>query len=177
MRQVALIAALFAMTCWAQAVAPEPEFSDMFYRLDGEKLVTLERQNSTMRGGASGFVYMKMKLSADFPGAKSPIRFQSGVLALIVRPLGGGYAAGDPNSMYYLRKLEQRKNARRLTMMDGHVSPVGSSISTNLIAGALPVEFTKYGEGSLKLTTGTLPPGEYAVGRAYGQAAFCFGVD
>jgi hypothetical protein len=94
-------------------------------------------------------------------------------LNLAFQPIAGG----DPNSMYVLRKLEQRKNGRCLTVMAGHFSPVGGSVSTNFAQGGLPVEFARYGGGSLKLTSGDLPPGEYAVSRAHGQALFCFGVD
>ena len=61
--------------------------------------------------------------------------------------------------------------------MAGHASPLGASTQTNLAQGVLPVEFAKYGDASIKLHTGPLPPGEYAVSRIYGQTVFCFGVD
>jgi hypothetical protein len=173
--QTLCVVTLLATTCMGQAVAPEPEFADVFYRLDGEKLIPLERQTATTKGGASGFIYVKMKMVSDFPGAKSPVRFPAGALTFIVRTVP--YASGDPNSMYVLRKLEQRKSGRRLTVMAGHFSPVGGSVSTNFAQGGLPVEFARHGGGSLKMTTGALTAGEYAVSKAYGQAVFCFGVD
>ena len=173
--RVLCAAVVLAATGGGQAVAPEPEFSDVFYRLDGERLIPLERQTATTKGGASGFIYVKMKMVSDYPGAKSPVRFPAGSLILVVRMVP--YANGDPNSMYVLRKLEQRKNGRRLTVMVGHFSPVGGSVSTNFAQGGLPVEFARYGSGSLKMTTGALTAGEYAVNKAYGQAVFCFGVD
>lgn len=52
-----------------------------------------------------------------------------------------------------------------------YISP--NSNQTN----ALPAEFSKYGDSSLKMKTAALPPGEYAVGKSYGQTVFCFGVD
>ena len=171
------VAAVFASTCMGQAVAPEPEFADVFFRLDGDKLVPLERQVATMKSGAGGFIVMKMKMTAELPGAKSPIRFPSVPLTFVVRVMP--YAPiGDPDATYILRKLEQNKSSRRLIYMSGHVSPVSSSIGTNMVQGGLPVEFAKYGDGSLKMTTAALPPGEYAVSKSYpGQAVFCFGVD
>jgi hypothetical protein len=38
-----------------------------------------------------------------------------------------------------------------LVIMAGHASPVGVSTQTNLAQGVLPVEFSKYGNGSLKV--------------------------
>src|ERR1039457_213770 len=143
------VAAVFASTCMGQAVVPEPEFADVFFRLDGDKLVPLERQVATMKGGAGGFIVMKMKMTAEFPGAKSPIRFASVPLTFVVRIMA--YAAmGDPNATYILRKLEQNKSTRRLIFMSGHFSPIGGSVATNMVQGGLPVEFAKYGDGSLK---------------------------
>jgi hypothetical protein len=85
---------------------------------------------------------------------------------------------GDPNATYILRRLEQKKSTRLLILMSGHFSPVGGSVATSMVQGGLPVEFAKYGDASLKMTTGALAPGEYAVSKAYpGQAVFCFGVD
>jgi hypothetical protein len=117
-----------------------------------------------------------MRMTAEFSGAKSPVRFASEPLAFIVRALP--YGAGDPNATYILRKLDQKKSSRILTFMSGHFSPVGGGAATNFAQGGLPVEFVRWGEGSLKMTTGALAPGEYAVGKSYpGQAVFCFGVD
>ena len=39
------------------------------------------------------------------------------------------------------------------------------------------MEFTKCGASSLKLTSGTLPAGEYAVSKVHAQGVICFGVD
>lgn len=59
----------------------------------------------------------------------------------------------------------------------GHATPVGASIDTNVAAGLLPIEFTRYGKSSYKISAGKLLAGEYAIGQAYGQTVFCFGVD
>ena len=125
--------ALLAAACVAQA-PPEPEFSDVFYRLDGEKLIPLERQTATMKGGAGGFIYVKMRMTAEFSGAKSPVRFASEPLAFIVRAMPYG-VSGDPNATYILRKLDQKKSSRILTFMSGHFSPVGGAAAYQLRTG------------------------------------------
>jgi hypothetical protein len=167
---------LFAVACAAQTAAPEPEMADIFYRLDGDKLVPLERQAAEIHGGAHGFIVMSMKTASEFPGARSPVRFRSGRLDFVVRSVIP-VTAVDPNTIYCLRKLNTKKKSRELVIMSGHASPVGMSTTTTPAYGMLPVEFSRYGNSSLKMTTGDLPPGEYAVGKPYGPAVFCFGVD
>jgi hypothetical protein len=119
---------------------------------------------------------MGTKTAAEFFGARSPVRFRSGRLGFVVRseiPVN----AIDPNAIYCLRRLNPRKKSRELLIMSGHASPVGTSTSTTPAQGMLPVEFSRCGESSLKITTGELGPGEYAVGKPYGPAVFCFGAD
>jgi hypothetical protein len=168
---------VIALTSFAQSTMPEPEMADIFYRLDVDKLIALERQAAVFQGSAHGFVVMKMKAAAEFPGAKSPVRFKGGErLDLVVRsaiPI----SAVDPNTIYCLRKLDPKKKTRELVMMSGHAQPFGASTTTMPAEGILPVEFSPYGKSSLKMTTGALAPGEYAVGHPYGPAVFCFGVD
>jgi hypothetical protein len=173
-RLPAMVLGLSAMLL-AQSVA-EPEIADVFYRLDGEKLVQLERQGSATQTGAHGFIVMSMKSVAEFPGAKSPVRFKAGEpITFIVRspiPIG----SMDPNTIFHFRKLVEKRKTRELVTMSGNVNPFGMSVKTNGSTGLLPVEFSKYGEHSLKAVTGSLPPGEYAFSKL-GGAAFCFGVD
>jgi hypothetical protein len=155
---------------------PEPEMADIFYRLDSGKLIPLERQAAAIHGGAHGFMVMGMKVASEFPGSKSPVRFNSAHLDLIVRSIVP-VTSVDPNTIYCLRKLNSKKKSRELLFMTGHASPIGGSTTTTPLEGILPVEFSKYGNSSLKMTTGELAPGEYAVGKPYGPAVFCFGVD
>ena len=151
--------------------------ADIFYRLDEGKLVPLERQAAAFHGSAHGFVMMSMKTAAEFPGAKSPVRLTSGQhLEFIVRSLFS-VSSVDPSTLYSLRKLDSKKTKRELVMMSGHASPLGASATSTPAEGVLPVEFSRYGASSLKMTTGQLAPGEYAVGRPYGPSVFCFGVD
>jgi hypothetical protein len=172
-----LMMSMLAVACFAQAVPSEPEMADIFYRLDQDKLIPLERQSAAMHTGAHGFIVMSMKSSSEFPGAKSPIRFKSGEsLAFVVRSVVPTFAV-DPNTFYCLRKLVSKKKTRELVMMSGHASPIGATTTMTPAEGMLPVEFSKYGNYSLKMVAAQLPPGEYAVGRPYGPSVFCFGVD
>lgn len=164
------------LACLAHADVPEPDVADVFYRLDAGNLVALERQAAAFHGSAHGFVVMSMKSAAEFPGAKSPVRCKSGQhVELIVRSQQSASAV-DPNILYSLRKLESKKT-RELVMMSGHASPLGASSTSNPAEGVLQVDFSKFGTSSLKMDAGVLAPGEYAVGRLYGPAVFCFGVD
>lgn len=161
----------------AQESVPEPEFNDVFVRLDAGKLVPLERETSTMHAGGGGFMVVGTKAANEFPGGKSPVRFQSNQpLEFIVRtPFA--VASVDPSTMYVLKRLNAKKKSREAVFMTGHFSPLGGSTKTDMSQGAVPVTFTHYGNGSLKVITGPLTPGEYALSRLYGQEAFCFGVD
>ncbi len=166
-----------ALACVAQLATPEPEIADIFYRLDGDKLAPLERQAAAFHSSAHGFIVMSMKTVSEFPGARSPIRFKRGEhLDLVVRSVIP-VSAIDPNTVYCLRKLTSKKKTRELIMMSGHAHPFGGSATTGPAEGMLPVEISTYGSSSLKMTTGELAPGEYAVGHPYGPALFCFGVD
>ena len=173
-----LILALFCLAGVAQQnTQPEPEFADMFFRLADGKLLPLERETATIQGKASGFIVMSTKAASEFPGAKSPIRFSSDQsLDFVVRSLMAP-ATLDPNTLYVLRKLNSKKKSRELVIMNGHASPLGESAKTDLAQGALPVTFARYGDTSIRMTTGHLPPGEYALSRLYAQTVFCFGVD
>jgi hypothetical protein len=169
--------AVFAAVGLAQSAPVEPEFADIFYRLTDGNLVALERQAAAFKGSAHGFVVMGVKSAALLPGGKSPIRFKSGEqVDLVVRSMVSASTA-DPNTVYVLRKLSSKKKTRELVMTSGHFSPIGGSMTAVPAEGVLPVDFSRYGAASLKMSTGPLPPGEYAVGHPYGPAVFCFGVD
>jgi hypothetical protein len=86
-------------------------------------------------------------------------------------------AALTLSSLYVLRKLTSKKKTRELIMTSGHFSPIGGSVTAAPAEGVLPVDFSRYGTASLRISTGVLPPGEYAVGNPYGPGVFCFGVD
>jgi hypothetical protein len=174
-----LVSLMFcALAGVAQETLTEPEFADVFFRLDSGKLVPLEHQAAAIQGRASGFIVMSMKTSWEIPGTKSLVRFRSDQpLDFVVRsPLV--QSAVDPSTFYFLRKLNRKKKTRELVVMNGHASPGSATINNNPAQDALPVTFARYGASSLKMTTGPLPPGEYVLSGPYGQTTvFCFGVD
>lgn len=172
-----LIVMLCSVAGVAQETLPEPEFADVFFRLDAGKLVPLERQTAAIQGKASGFIIMSTKAASEFPGAKSPVRFRSDQpLDFVVRSALAPSTV-DPSTLYVLRKLNSKKKSRGLVIMAGHITPIGGSTKTDLAQGVLPVTFAHYGTASLKMTTGPLQRGEYAVSQIYAQTVFCFGVD
>ena len=118
-----------ALACFAQTT-PEPEVADIFFRLDQNKLVPLERQSAAIRGGAHGFIVMSIKSASEFPGAKSPVRFKRGEpLEFVVRS-AIRVSLVDPNTIYCLRKLNGKKKTRELLITSGHASPIGASTTT-----------------------------------------------
>ncbi len=150
----------------------EPEFIDVFYRLDGGKLVSLERQSSTMVHSLVG-----VKFSSLIAESKSPVRFRSGEsIEFVVR--GSVLSSyGDPGQIYGMRKLTSKKDHREfLAFAVAYGGLLGAKAKD---MAHLPLDFARYGEGSIKVTTSELPPGEYAIGRiGIGtKAVFCFGID
>lgn len=161
----------------AKEVVTEPEFADVFFQLDAGKLISLERQTTFIQGKASGFIVMSMKASWEIPGIKSSVRFHSDQpLDFVVRSLFA-QSAVDPSTFYFLRRLNVKKKTREMVVMTGHASPGSATINNDPAQDALPLTFTRYGDSSLKMTTGPLPPGEYALSRPYAQIVFCFGID
>jgi hypothetical protein len=167
-----ILVTLSASAQTAALAVPEPEFADVFYRLDAGKLVPLERQSMNYKGHA-GFMGHNMQSSSEFPGEKSPIRFKAAEhVQFIVKPS----LDKDPESIFYLRRLTPKKKLREMLLMTGSVKVFGGSVQTNP-TGSLPTQFSRYGGSSLLMTVADLAPGEYAVGPIYGNVAFCFGVD
>ena len=161
----------------AQEPVPEPEFAEVFVALDSGKLIPLERQTASVQGGGGGFIVASAKAAYVVPGNKSPVRFHSGkALDFVVRTAIASTTV-DPSTVYVLRKMESKKKTREIVFSSGHFYPGGGSMNTNLAQGSLPVSFTKYGASSIKVTTGALPAGEYALSRASALDVFCFGVD
>lgn len=113
------VVALSATACFAQEAVPEPEFADVFFRLDAGKLDPLERQTAVIHGKASGFIVMSTKAASEFPGSKSPVRFRADqTLDFVVRsPLAASTV--DPNTLYVLRRLNGKKKSRELSHHGG----------------------------------------------------------
>ena len=162
----------------AKQIVTEPEFADVFFRLDAGKLIPLERESMATSfhvGMFSGST--KSVISGD----RSPVRFHPDEpLEFIVRT-GPVTASQDPASAYHLRPLTVNKKTRELAIAESHLTGFASATSKmDAAIDELPVEFARYGSSSLKLTIKPLPPGEYALGQSYGGlglAVFCFGID
>lgn len=158
--------------CWGQAVE-EPEFSGVFFALDGTKLVQLERQNVGVQATFGGTMVMKGKAAIKFPGAHSQIRLRSAQsLGFVVK----SSSDADPGALYHLRRLEINKGEREVVILTERASPLGASARTNE-QSIVSVEYSRYGSSSVKLTATSLPLGEYAIGARGGKTVFCFGVD
>jgi hypothetical protein len=161
----------------AQEPVSEPEFSEVFVALDSGRLVPLERQTAAIQGAAGGFMVASTKASYVLSGSRSPIRFHSNqTLDFVIRTAIVSTTV-DPSNIYVLRKMESKKKSREIVFSSGHFSPLGGSMKTNLETGSLPLTFTKYGSGSIKVTATALSSGEYALSRAGALNLFCFGVD
>jgi hypothetical protein len=175
---VFLAVCLLSSTTFAQTTpVQEPEFANVFAALAGTSLTPLERQTSSFHAGGGGFMVATAKAAYEIPGNRSPIRFQTANLpSFVVRsPFAG--TGTDPNSFFLLRRLTAKKKTREAQFMSGHFTPFGGSTNTDLNAGRVPVEYSRYGENSLKLSVGQLAPGEYALSVAGSQDLFCFGID
>src|SRR3569623_1562207 len=135
---ITVLALLSVLSLQSQDPVAEPEFEDVFFGLNAGKLITLERQSAVIKGKAGGFLVVSMKSSSEFPGAKSPVRFQSGQpLEFVVRSPLLSLSAQDPNTFYVLRKLNPKKKSRELIIMSGHASPIGASTKSALAEGVL----------------------------------------
>jgi hypothetical protein len=165
---------LVGVAAFAQAPA-EPEFANVFYRLDAGKLIALERPNTAIKAKAGppiilGVVHARSFIK--FNGGKSPVRVPAAAeLEFVVRA-----ASFDPASLYNLRLLQSNKKQRTALLSTVHASIIGASMQTAL-SDTIPIEFSHYGSGSLLIKVANLQPGEYAIGQMYGPSVFCFGVD
>src|SRR6266436_10194846 len=126
------------VVCAGQTPVREPDFADVFFRLENGQLIALERQPITMKGGAHGFIVVNVKVTARFPAGKSTARFKVGEpLHFVVRsPLSAG--AADPAMFYCLRKLDAKKDHREVTITGGRFTPLGGSTSTSFQEGTVP---------------------------------------
>ena len=105
---------------------------------------------------------MGMKDSSEITGGRSRVRFAAGQPIEFVVRSAFAVAGIDPNTFYALRLLHNKKDKREIIFMMGHATPIGASTSSDLASGVLPVEFSKYGKSSYKVTTPALKPGEWA---------------
>ncbi len=179
MRRLILSAVLCAaaLPVLSQSAVPEPQLPEAFFGLSDNRLVPLERETAAIHASGGGFIVAKSRAVYEIPGAKSPVRFHSGAPVVFLIRSALAQLSIDPSTQYMLRRLDSKKKDREIVFMTGHFSPVGSSSQTDFNAGQIAVSFARVGESSYQVTASSLPPGEYALSRSYGQDMFCFGVD
>jgi hypothetical protein len=159
---------------------PKPEFSNVFFRLMNGNLIPLERQTATMHVHAGGFILYDATGVGEIPGPRSSVRFQHvNKFELVVR-CPAGLADEDPQTLYHLRVLRTKKRTREWVFLSA--DSVGA-VHTSVKIGSdsmVPTEWSKRPGNLLVMNAGSLPPGEYVVGKIQAgatAAVFCFGVD
>jgi hypothetical protein len=153
---------------------PEPAVADAFFGLNGAKLIALERQAIGNQVDAAGYLVVIGK--GAVAGAASPVRFPSGELEFVVRPLST-ITTADPSEIYQLRRVVPKKEKREAFSPAVRGLLAKASASNVSSDGVVPVRFSRYGVSSWKAAVDALPPGEYAIGRGGDHTAFYFGVD
>jgi hypothetical protein len=154
----------------------EPELDDVFFRVDGERLIALEQElpETVIRGGLDVLVLQ---------GRASSVRFRAGDLTFVVRS-EYDVSKVDATAFYKLhelttprwdpkkQKLTPKTDKRELLLGGTQVFPTRA-----FYAKTVGVKFSGYGGSSYKIETESLPRGEYAFRRTAAKAVFCFGID
>jgi hypothetical protein len=188
-RQTKLLFVLFAVisTAFSQESASsksetsskplEPEYINSFFLLDSTgSLKPLERQTAGHRGKVKALGFGGAEMSYTVDGDRSPVRTSAGApLALVVKLENHDV---DPGNLVELFTLKAAKGERELVIAKHHFM---GSTKVDIQGQQVALQFSKYGQSSVKITTSApLPPGEYAMG-IKGQTgmplAYCFGVD
>jgi hypothetical protein len=167
----------------AKQIVTEPDFAEVFFRLDAGKLTPLERQSLPIHSGLDDVKF-------TLPGNRSPVRFHADELLEFAVRSGIAPNKLDPATVYHLWPLAVSKKSRTLQTAIVHITGFFSSSSKTV--DGLPIEFTLYGSSSVKLKPKPLPLGEYALGQSHGVlesdlprapakslgfAVYCFGID
>ena len=181
MKQIALfiLTALPFLTLTGQEVkkVQEPEYIGVIFYLDPAGALTpLERQQSNSAFKLKAMGYGGGQSSIIYKGSHSPVRFKAGQeIQFVVRMQA---APGiEPDSLVNLDVLKVSKNERAIITVK--VGPMGLGGAKSRKGETLrPLNFSKYGEQSLKLAPAEpLEPGEYLITSIGGRGAFLFGID
>ena len=156
----------------------EPEYTNSFFYLDSTgALKPLEREPVGVSSKIHALGFGGASASYQIQGEHSPVRFASGAPIQIIVKLENHDA--DPATQVLLYSLKSGKDNRQILITRVHYMGLGQK--SDLQASQLQMAFSKYGEGSIKITTSNpLQPGEYAIAMQTQGAqplAFCFGVD
>ncbi len=156
----------------------EPEYINSFFLLDADgSLKPLEHQTAGMHHKIKALGYGGGEMSYTVQSNHSPVRIAAGTPIAIIVKLENHDA--DPANLVELFTLKVGKSDRELVVAKHHF--LGST-KMGAQDKEVALEFAKYGQSSVKITTSApLPPGEYAMGISAGamgsRQAYCFGVD
>jgi hypothetical protein len=174
---LSLCALLLCVSAGAQETSKvqEPEYDFVYQYLDqaNGSLKALERQTPSSSFKLKFMGYGGGKSTYEVKGGKSPVRFKADQkIELVVR---GIPATIDPSSVIKLVRFDAKKDKRELII--GKVGALGVGSSTmNPDAGSMPINTTRYGSYSLRISPAEpLGPGEYGV--ISSSQFFCFGID
>jgi hypothetical protein len=172
-----MLTALPFLTLAGQEVkkVQEPEYIGIVFTLDpAGALSPLERQQPNTQTKVIGMGYGGAKTSIIFKGPTSPVRFKAGQdIQFVVRMNAPGI---DPESLVNLDVLKVSKDHREVVI--AKAGSMGMNSKSTSGESQRPLNFSKYGEQSLKLSPAEpLGPGEYVITTKLGQSAFLFGID
>lgn len=150
--------------------APAQVCPSLLCQVQGGAVTPLERQDAAAKVKAHGFIVASGSASLQIAGKSSPVRFPHGAPVAIVLNF-----SSDPADLFHLRRLTPDRKARYAVVSRSRATPIGASGATE---APLPLRFEKDAAvGGYRVEVGTLPPGEYAIGRVGGRTLYCFGVD
>lgn len=153
----------------------EPEYIGVVFSLDPAGVLTpLEKQQPNTQTKVIGMGYGGAKTSIIFNGRSSSIRFKRDqVIQFVVRLNATGI---DPDTLVNLDVLKVSKDHREVVI--AKAGSLGLNAKSTSGESQRPLNFSKYGEQSLKLSPAEpLGPGEYVITTKLGQSAFLFGID
>jgi hypothetical protein len=117
---------------------------------------------------------VELKPQSSFKGTASTVRFKAGQdIQFVVRLNATGI---DPDTLVNLDVLKVSKDHREVVI--AKAGSMGMNSKSTSGESERPLNFSKYGEQSLKLSPAEpLGPGEYVITTKLGQSAFLFGID
>jgi hypothetical protein len=156
----------------------EPDYANSFFYLEvSGGLKPLEREPLGMVGRAKAFGFGGADVNYQVLGERSPVRFSAGTPIQLVVKLQDRDV--DPATLVVLYPLKVDKGKRQLLISS--VGFLSMHNKSDMQSKQLQMVFTKYGQGSVRITPANpLPPGEYAIavsGKDQQPTVYCFGID
>jgi hypothetical protein len=175
---IALLPAIVHTAAQGAATLPEPQYTNSFYYLDSAGTPQpLEREPVGVSSKIHALGFGGASASYQILGEHSSVRFPVGSPLQIIVKLENHDA--DPATQVLLYSLQNEHGKRQLLISRVHYGGLGQK--SDLQASQLPMVFSRYGQGSVRITPANpLPPGEYAFSmqtQGVQPLAFCSGVD